>query len=61
LLIGHVGKERFAVDSKYRYSRHDNSMEDSMGRFDPTEQIGVNAVQRLILGELGWIFVSVRS
>ncbi|MEX3694202.1 DUF4365 domain-containing protein [Paraburkholderia sp. BR14263] len=27
-----------------------------MGRFDPTEQIGVNAVQQIVLNELRWIF-----
>lgn len=27
-----------------------------MARFDPTEQIGVNEVQRICLNELGWIF-----
>jgi len=31
-------------------------MEGSMGRFDPTEQIGVNAVQSIVLSKLGWIF-----
>ncbi|MFJ1257902.1 DUF4365 domain-containing protein [Cupriavidus sp. CuC1] len=27
-----------------------------MARFDATEQIGVNAVQQIVLKELGWIF-----
>lgn len=27
-----------------------------MARFDPTERVGVNAVEGIVLGDLGWIF-----